>query len=262
MAQIATVTCPEFTMDYIRLGSGESSFVIIPGVSVKSVLLSAQALEAGFEEFARRYTVYVFDRKRNLQPGYTVRDMAEDTAKAMQMLGIREAHIFGASQGGMIAQCIAISHPELAGKLYLASTAARLDAKARQVLGRWKALADAGDIRALNRDVFAHVYSAEYRECYRAAFEAMEGDGTPEEMKRFACMVAACDGFSVYDELEKLRCPVFVVGSARDAVLGAQSCAEIAMRLGCPLTIYEGYSHAVYDEAPFFRTQMLNDLLK
>ena len=43
---------------------------------------------------------------------YKLRDMAEDTVGLMDVLGIKSAHLVGASMGGMIAQEIAISHPQ------------------------------------------------------------------------------------------------------------------------------------------------------
>lgn len=43
---------------------------------------------------------------------YTLRDMANDTTGLMDALGIRSAHIVGASMGGAIAQEIAINAPE------------------------------------------------------------------------------------------------------------------------------------------------------
>jgi len=43
---------------------------------------------------------------------YTLRDMAEDTVGLMDVLGIKSAHLVGASMGGMIAQEIAISFPQ------------------------------------------------------------------------------------------------------------------------------------------------------
>jgi len=45
---------------------------------------------------------------------YTVRDMADDAAGLMDVLGIQRAHIVGISLGGFIAQVFAISHPERA----------------------------------------------------------------------------------------------------------------------------------------------------
>ena len=50
----------------------------------------------------------------NIPPAapYTLRDMAQDTIALMDALGIRSAHLVGASMGGMIAQEIAITFPE------------------------------------------------------------------------------------------------------------------------------------------------------
>ena len=47
-----------------------------------------------------------------VRPPYTLDDMARDTVGLMDALGISEAHIVGASMGGMIAQIVAIEHPE------------------------------------------------------------------------------------------------------------------------------------------------------
>jgi pimeloyl-ACP methyl ester carboxylesterase len=43
---------------------------------------------------------------------YTLSDMAADTVALMDGLGMKSAHIVGASMGGMIAQTLAIEHPE------------------------------------------------------------------------------------------------------------------------------------------------------
>jgi pimeloyl-ACP methyl ester carboxylesterase len=47
-----------------------------------------------------------------VQAPYRLRDMAEDTVALMDVLGIKSAHLVGASMGGMIAQEIAISFPQ------------------------------------------------------------------------------------------------------------------------------------------------------
>ena len=48
----------------------------------------------------------------NAQPAYTLDDLAADAVGLLDALGIRAAHIVGASMGGFIAQLVAINHPD------------------------------------------------------------------------------------------------------------------------------------------------------
>ncbi len=47
-----------------------------------------------------------------IKPPYTLADMAKDSVGVLDALGVKQAHVVGASMGGMIAQHVAASHPE------------------------------------------------------------------------------------------------------------------------------------------------------
>ncbi len=46
------------------------------------------------------------------QPPYTLVDMARDATAVLDAVGWQQAHVFGQSMGGMIAQTLAINHPD------------------------------------------------------------------------------------------------------------------------------------------------------
>jgi pimeloyl-ACP methyl ester carboxylesterase len=79
--------------------------------------------------FSRYYRVVTFDNrgfgKSDKPPGpYTTKMMAGDTIALMDRLGIEKAHILGGSMGGMIAQEMAIDHPQRVNKIVLFCTTA------------------------------------------------------------------------------------------------------------------------------------------
>ena len=110
----------DMQLDYIRFGSGTKPLVMIQGLNTRGIKGAALALAYMYRIFAKDYTVYLFDRRPVVQEGITVRDMALDIAMAMDTLGIKNADVFGVSQGGMIAQHLAIDRPDLVKKMVLA----------------------------------------------------------------------------------------------------------------------------------------------
>jgi hypothetical protein len=50
---------------------------------LKGILLSEEAIIASFSEFMDDFTVYLFDRIKDIPQDYSIYDIAEDTYNAM-----------------------------------------------------------------------------------------------------------------------------------------------------------------------------------
>lgn len=246
-------------MQYFRFGRGDRTFVILPGLSVQSVMGLEEAVKAAYDDFADDYTVYLFDRRADLPPVYTVRDMARDTAEAFRVLGLRDICLFGASQGGMIAQVIAIEHPELVRRMVLGSTSPRVTAEGGSAVETWIRLAEAKDAVGLYLEFGRLLYPPEVFEQFRGALIDAGNSVTDAELERFRILAQGMEGFSVVDELHKIRCPVLILGDYEDAVLDSDGSMQIAEKLDVPprhLYMYTGYGHAAYDTAPDYKERI------
>ncbi|MDO4990057.1 MAG: alpha/beta hydrolase [Eubacteriales bacterium] len=252
--RIETVRTGGFSMNYFRFGGGAKTLVILPGLSVQSVMGAADAVEAAYRSLENEFTVYLFDRRNELPPSYSVRDMARDTAEAFQALGLKEVFLFGASQGGMIAQVIAIEHPELVSKMILGSSSSHVHDEQYRVIDNWVRLAKSGDRVGLYLSFGEELYPPALFEQYRETLIKTAATVTDEELARFVTLAEGIRGFDVTGELDRIRCPVLAIGDYADQVLDADATMEIAEKLEARpdfrFYLYAGYGHAAYDTAP------------
>lgn len=244
------------TVEYASFGEGGRNLVIIPGMGVRSALLSIDAIASEYSVFKDCCKVYVLDRKKSFCRGYSVYDMADDAALALKGMGISDAFVFGASMGGMIALTLAARYPSLVDRLAVSSTSVRPNPVCTANMDLWEKLANDRDRIALNRDVYRKVYSPEFYERYAGAFSHLEDIGTDEELERFAIAAGAVRGFDIYDELDGIKCPVLVTGVEEDTVLSGNGARDIASKLDCKVKVYEGRGHAVYDEDPGYQKML------
>ena len=237
-------------MNVIRFGTGKRAFVMLSGISLSGLEGLGEAIAQAYEILTKEYTVYVFDRKKVLPENYSTEDMSEDIYRALQMYGVKQADVYGVSHGGMMAQYLAINHPELVRRLVLCSTQARAGKDVKKVAQVWGSFARVRDVVGLNRYFFEQVYSEDYLFGFKDILPELEKIGTDADCKRFEVLAKAVADFDLYDRLDEVKCPALVLGSTDDKVIPVDSMIELAERLGCETYFYEGFGHAVYDEAP------------
>ena len=250
-------------MDYIRFGRGEKALVMLPGLGdgLRTVKGTALPMAAIYREFSKDFTVYMFSRKSPLPEGYTTRDMARDQARAMELLGIEKASIFGVSMGGMIAQWLAIDHPERVERLVLAVTSAEPNPILTESIGEWVALARAGDSTGFMKSNLRRMYSEDY--CRKNLWLApILGRLTkPKSYDRFYIQAAACLNHDAVPALGRITAPTLVIGAAQDKALGGEASRKIAAAIpGAELNMYQQWGHAVYEEEKTFNRMVLEFL--
>ena len=246
----------------IRFGSGEKPLVMIPGLRTSTIEGTGKFISRYYRIFTKEYTVYILDRKDNLPESCTIRGFADDIAAAMKSLGIADAYVFGASQGGMIAQELAINYPELVGKLVLAVTASRVNSTIEDAINTWVGQIQKGDIKGFTLDYtyrgFSERYIKKYKMFIPLAFKLQKM--MPAE--RFIKLAKACLTVDTYDRLGKIKCPAFVIGGTEDRVVTGEASRDIAEKLGCEIYMYEGLSHEAYNEAKDFNQRVYDFFAK
>ena len=254
------LTASGMQFDYIRFGSGKKPLIMIQGLNTRGIQGAALSLAYMYRIFAKEYTVYLFDRRPVVYDGITVRDMASDIASAMDALGLKNADVFGTSQGGMIAQYLAIDRPDLVRRLVLAVTLSRNNDTVKQVVGDWIEMAERGDMKRFVMDMAEKMYSETYVKKYRPLMPLLTILQKPKDVKRFVILAKSCLTCDTYDILDKIKCPTLVIGGKQDKVVSGVASEEIAEKLGCRLHMYEKLGHAAYEEAQDFN-QMVYDFL-
>ena len=244
---------------------GKGVLIMLPGLGdgLSTVKGMALALAMTYQAYARDYSVFIFSRKNDIPENYSTRDMAKDQAKAMRGLGITNANVIGISQGGMIAQYLAIDYPELVGKLVLAVTLAEQNERIQHVVNHWISLAERGDYKSLMIDTAQKSYSEKYLKKYRRLFPLLGYFGKPKDFNRFLIQAKSCLHHDACSELYKIACPTFIIGGGCDKIVGNTAALELAHKIKkSELFIYHDLGHAAYEEGRDFNTRILHFLAK
>ena len=161
----------------------------------------------------------------------------------------------------MIAQDLAIHHPTLVRRMVLAVTTSRSNPTMEDAIQSWIAFLQKQDIDGFAKDYMRRGYSEAYCKKYAAFLPLVFRLQKPMPAERFIILARACLSCRTYDELEKIRCPVLVIGGGRDRVVSAEASREIAEKLHCACYMYDELSHEAYSEAKDFNRRVYDFLI-
>ncbi len=264
-AKNETVCFNDKEMNYAKFGSGGKTLILIPGLGdgLTTVKGKAVFLAYSYRKFTKDYTVYVFSRANQLSPKTSTRQMATELAEAMKILELEKADVCGISQGGMIAQYLAIDHPEIVNKLVLGVTLAQQNEMVDQVVNQWIEMAQRNDYKSLIIDTAEKSYSEKTLKKYRMMYPILTKFGQPQNFERFLIQANSCLNHNSINELHKIKCPTLILGGQNDLIVGVKASIELNEKIqGSELLIFDGLGHAAYEETESFNDKILSFLIE
>lgn len=243
----------EVELSYERSGSGPP-LLLIMGMSGTFAHWGDPFLARLREDFE----VIVYDHRgvghsSPLQGELTTALLAQDAAALLAALELDSAHVVGISMGGMVAQELALAHPQLIRTLTLGCTycggpgsvlmpPATLQRLATAMTSGDRALA----VRAAWETNLSEPFVAAHPEAFEV-FRAIRAVPLPV----ITAQMQACAAHDTSARLHELRMPTLILHGTADQILPVENAPVIHAHIpGSRLEIFEGIGHLFFWELP------------
>lgn len=243
---------------YFEVHGEGAPLVLVMGIGYDSSLWKLAQVPA----LSQRFQVIIFDNRDAGQSSradapYSIADMADDTARLMDALGIGRAHLLGLSMGGMIGQEFALRHPKRLDHLILAGCGAAPARVAFDPIRTWnwvKANDRSGETFACQQ--FTWLFSTAFLRNQQAVAQTMamlSQNPHPISAEAYDRQAQAYLQYDALDRLGGIKAPTLVIAGEQDLLTPPHVCHEVAS--GIPGATFEvirgaGSSHVVPIERP------------
>lgn len=240
-------------LSYDRFGSGEP-LLLIQGMSGHRRMWGPEFLG----ELAGDFDVVAYDHRgvgeSDRAQAFTIADLADDAAELMTRLGWESAHIVGISMGGMVAQELALNHPERVRTLTLGCTSA--GGFTAESLGpgliRVIEAVQGGDRDEIRQAGYEANLSPAFRadpanlEPYAATALSVKVPGPVIQLQ-----ITAGGAFDVTNRVGALTMPVLVVHGTADDMIPVSNGVDLGARIpGSKVELLDGVGHLFWWEEP------------
>jgi pimeloyl-ACP methyl ester carboxylesterase len=239
-------------MDFVTWGRGPKTLIEIqggPGSAVPKGLQLRMARRRFDPYLGAGFTVWIVTRRRNMPPGHTIADMADDFARMIaEEFGGRVDVVLGVSYGGMIAQYLPALHPGSVEKVVLVAAAAEVSAWGKALDSRLAAALARGDPTGAGAALTEVLLAGEHTRWLRRLAAPLigrmyaAGDYLPDDLLVEARAEEAFDARAV---LPRIQSPVLLICGDQDRFFPKRVVEETAALIpDCTLIWYEGRGHA------------------
>ncbi len=251
-------------LHYLRAGEGEP-LLLIQGMSATHVAWGRPFLD----QLEPSFDTIVFDNRGMGLSGeaelpFTIADLAADTVGLLDALELETVHVVGISMGGMIAQELALAHPErirtlTIGASYCGGPNGTLMApEDLQMLGEAYV---SGERERVFRAMWEINLSPDFRaeDSRFAAFTEM-GSALPAPQPVVLQQMRACGQHDTHERLGQIDLPTLIIHGDTDRLLGYANGREIAALIpGARLETLEGVGHMFWWEQPQRSAELIRE---
>ncbi len=206
-----------------------------------------------------RYRCIVFDNRgvgdsSVPEPGYALRDMADDALSVLDVLGIERAHVMGFSMGGHIAQEFALNYSHRLLSLGIHHSWARNDPRLEGFQRIRRRLAQLGEIEALADMSLFGIYGQNYYQTHLLEMRERRTrliETLPTRLKGWEGQLDACLRGDTYERLPAISVPTVITCSDGDMIVAPHRALEIHDRIaGSRYHLLHGTGHVALIEQP------------
>lgn len=241
-------------LSYLRQGSG-SPLLLIQGMAGHTQMWGAPLLDA----LASDYDIVAFDHRgigesADVEGEFSVEDLADDAAQLLDVLGWSDAHVFGFSLGGMVAQELTLKFPRRVRTLVLACTYAGgegSDISAPGPLAMFEAMRS-GNIDTAIRAAFEANLSPAYTadESHYPAFKTASL-GVQVKVPTVLRQAQAAVAHDTSARLAEITVPTLILHGTQDQMIPYRNAAMLERLIpNARLHTFDGVGHLIWWERP------------
>jgi pimeloyl-ACP methyl ester carboxylesterase len=209
---------------------------------------------------ARSFRVIVFDNRdtgrssRVLWP-YTVAQMAEDAMAVLDAAGEETAHVYGISLGSLVAQEVALRHPDRVEALILGASSAGGFAAymPTAIVETFFARASAMTLQEADWATVAFTYGEKTRRFHpeRIFNDIAQRASSPIQPLESLRQAAAVEAHDAYERLNRVAAPTLVVHGEQDRVMRPANALVLAEKIpGAQLRLWPDAGHMYIIDEP------------